>query len=80
MQVLVIGRRYRERDSGEHGAGPDAANTIVKTTMAIPDPNAFVLWSVLYAANFQNSIVVDYWHGPTAPPAGANIRGVFFKA
>ncbi|HET9532456.1 MAG TPA: hypothetical protein VFQ92_19010 [Blastocatellia bacterium] len=60
--------------------GPDAADTIVNTSMHIPDPNAVVVWHVSYPANFENSIVLNYWQGSTAPPAGANITTIVLKS
>jgi len=62
--------------------GPDAANTIVNASMHIPDPNAVVVWPVSYPANFQNSILLNYWQGSTAPPNKdkANIIKIVLKS
>jgi hypothetical protein len=60
--------------------GPDAADTIVNTALNIPDPNAAVIWLVSYPANFENSIIVNYFQGGTTPPGGANITPIVLKS
>lgn len=49
--------------------GPDAANTVVASTMKIPDPNALIAWEVTYRNGFASSYVVTYTAG--ASPVGA---------
>jgi hypothetical protein len=60
--------------------GPDAADTIVNTSLHIPDPNAVVVWPVSYPANFQNSVLVNYFQGATPAPGGANILPIILKS
>jgi len=52
--------------------GPDAADTIVVTSMKVPDPNAFVGWPVTYPDHFQTSAVLSYTAGAT-PVGSASI-------
>jgi hypothetical protein len=60
--------------------GPDAADTIINASMRVPDPNAAVVWAVSYPANFQNSLILNYWKGNTLPPGGANITLIVLKS
>lgn len=56
--------------------GPDAANTLVKS-FAVPEPNAAVVWPVVYPAGFASSIVVTYTQGSGQPPGPPDIKPVF---
>jgi hypothetical protein len=56
--------------------GPDGNDTVVATSMHIPDANATVMWPVSYTAGFASSIAINYWQGATNPPQGANIVGL----
>ncbi|HKO19666.1 MAG TPA: hypothetical protein VJU82_12345 [Acidobacteriaceae bacterium] len=56
--------------------GPDAANTVVVPAFHPPSPNAAVVWTATYPANFSLSAAVSYWQGNNAPPQGANVTFV----
>ncbi len=61
--------------------GPDAANTLAVAPLAhVPDPNAAVTWPVTWPANFQTSVIVNYWDGPTHPGQGASLTGLVLKS
>lgn len=53
--------------------GPDAANTIIVQNLPIKDPNMMVSVKVNWPANYQSTLVFEYFKGAQNPPDGANI-------
>ena len=56
--------------------GPDAANTVVMSSLKVPDPNVLMAWPVSYPNGFATSAVLTYTQGATAPGPGASISAV----
>jgi len=54
--------------------GPDPENTISVPQSPVPRGSALVSWKVNYPAQFQTSITVSYWQGPTPLQPGADIQ------
>lgn len=58
--------------------GSTSANTLVVNQMQVPDPNAAVMWPLNFAANFNTSMVVNFW--ANGAPAGGSINAVMVMA
>lgn len=56
--------------------GPDAADTVVKPSLKVPDPDMLMAWPVSFPNGFATSAVLTYTQGATAPGAGAVISAV----
>lgn len=58
--------------------GPDASNTIVVPTMAVPNPNVLVAWPLNYPVGFATSAVLTYTQGQTPPAQSFSANAVMF--
>jgi len=54
--------------------GSSAGNTIIKANMAVPDPNAIVIWKVTFGEKaFNTSLVLNLWSNGGSSQPGAKV-------